>query len=119
MQDALAKIIPGTWIFRLKRDPSGTIRKFKARYCVRGDLEEDNGEDNLASVVAWSTVRLFLVLCFLLDLTTASIDFTMHLSNPFLIHPSGSTFLEDLCPLEAQAHVYVFLEVVYGLRRSP
>ena len=56
MSDAKSKIIPGTWVFRVKRDPMGEIKKFKARYCVRGDLEEDDDEDNFAPVVAWSTV---------------------------------------------------------------
>ena len=119
MSDAKSKIIPGTWVFRVKRSPSGEIRKFKARFCVRGDLEEDNGEDNYASVVAWSTVRLFLVLCFILGWTTGSIDFTNAfvqsvLDSPIWIHiPRG--FTSALGPGTC-------LELgrsLYGLRRSP
>ena len=34
------KIIPGTWVFKLKRAPDGTPKKYKARYCVRGDLQD-------------------------------------------------------------------------------
>ena len=30
-------MITGTWYFKCKRKPYLTIRKFKARYCVRGD----------------------------------------------------------------------------------
>ena len=58
MSEAESKIIPGTWVFRIKRKPDGTIKKYKARFCVRGDLEEnkeDNG-DTYAPTVAWSTV---------------------------------------------------------------
>ena len=31
-------VLPGTWYFKCKRKPDWTIRKFKARYCVRGDI---------------------------------------------------------------------------------
>ncbi|CAJ1937369.1 unnamed protein product [Cylindrotheca closterium] len=34
MSKAKTKIIPGTWVFRVKRNPSGEMTKFKARYCV-------------------------------------------------------------------------------------
>jgi hypothetical protein len=32
-------ILPGTWAFRRKCTPVGTISKYKARYCVWGDLQ--------------------------------------------------------------------------------
>ena len=31
-------VLPETWYFKCKRKPDWTIRKFKARYCVRGDI---------------------------------------------------------------------------------
>ena len=34
--------IPVTWAFRIKCVPSGLIRKYKARLCVRGDLQRDD-----------------------------------------------------------------------------
>jgi len=50
--EARTRILPGTWMFRLKRrsvtwvfglkrTPDGSILKFMARYYVRGDLQED------------------------------------------------------------------------------
>ncbi|CAJ1959927.1 unnamed protein product [Cylindrotheca closterium] len=81
MSKAKTKIIPGTWVFRVKRNPSGEMTKFKARYCVRGDLEEmDVDENTFAPTVAWSTVRLFLVLCLILGWATILVDF----SNAFV-----------------------------------
>jgi hypothetical protein len=94
--DAKTKIIPGTWVFRRKRTPDGEIRKYKARYCCRGDLEEGDFE-TYAPVVAWSSVRLFLVLSMTLGWTTCSIDFSnafvqARLKNPVWIHlPRGWT----------------------------
>ena len=42
--EATSKILPGTWVFHHKRAPTEIITKFKARYCVRGDLQEDTPE---------------------------------------------------------------------------
>jgi hypothetical protein len=30
-------VIDSTWAFKLKRYPDGMIKKFKARFCARGD----------------------------------------------------------------------------------
>ena len=92
--DAKTKVIPGTWVLRIKRGPDGDARKWKARYCVRGDLEPGE-QDTFAPVVAWSSVRLFLILSMTLGWTTCSIDFSnafvqAELSEPVWIHlPRG------------------------------
>jgi len=72
--EATTKILPGTWVFRRKRTPDGEISKYKARYCVRGDLEEGE-RDTFSPVVAWSTVRFFLIFSLLYSWTTCSVDF--------------------------------------------
>ena len=102
--DATTKILPGTWVFRRKRTPDGRIKKFKARFCVRGDLQE-NVADTFAPVVAWSAVRLFLVLCLYMKWETVSIDFDnafvqAKLDDPVWIHlPRGysSTLGNNTC----------------------
>ncbi|KAI2491580.1 hypothetical protein MHU86_22985 [Fragilaria crotonensis] len=92
--EAKTKILPGTWVFRRKRSPDGEVTKYKARYCVRGDLEEGEPE-TYAPVVAWSSVRLFLVLSLTLGWQTCSIDFSSafvqaNLTDPVWIHmPRG------------------------------
>ena len=68
------KIIPGTWVFRRKRNPAGEITKWKARWVVRGDLQEVDF-DTYAPVVAWSMVRIFMVLSLLLGWTMMALDF--------------------------------------------
>jgi hypothetical protein len=52
MYVAKTKILPGTWVFRRKRTLDGEISKYKARYCVRGDMEEGDPE-TYAPDVAW------------------------------------------------------------------
>ena len=36
-------VLPGTWSSKCKRKPDWTIRKSKARYCVRGDIVFSSG----------------------------------------------------------------------------
>jgi hypothetical protein len=39
--EAKKKIIKSTWVFKLKRLPDGAPSKFKAIFCVQGDLQEE------------------------------------------------------------------------------
>ena len=111
-------ILPGTWVFRRKRTPDGTIKKYKARYCVRGDLQIGVFE-TFAPVVAFSTVRLFLILSLKFNWCTCSIDFAnafvqaklkkpvwIHLPRGFRSALSGKTCLK-------------LLKSLYGLAEAP
>ncbi|KAL7479591.1 hypothetical protein ACHAW6_005324 [Cyclotella cf. meneghiniana] len=53
------KVLPCTWTFYLKRFPDSLIKKFKARFCVRGDCQVEGIDffETWAPVVQWSTVR--------------------------------------------------------------
>jgi hypothetical protein len=64
--EATSKILPGAWAFRRKRTPDGEIKKWKGRFCVRGDLQEGDFEI-FAPLVARPTVRLFLVISLVLE----------------------------------------------------
>lgn len=94
ISDAKSKVLPGTWVFRVKRSPDGEITKRKARYCCRGDLQEGDF-DTHSPTVAWPTVRVFLVLALTLNWHTCSIDFSNAfvqavLEDPVWIHlPRG------------------------------
>ena len=118
MSVAKTRILPGTWVFRRKRTPDGEISKFKARYCVRGDLEEGEPE-TFAPVVAWSSVRLFLVLSLTLNWDTCSIDFSSafvqaHLEEPVWIHlPRG--FRSE----EGSNKCLQLVKSLYGLSVAP
>ena len=91
---ATEKILPGTWVFKIKRAPDGTFKKFKARYCIRGDLQEGDF-DTFAPVVHFSSVRLFLAWSLMFKWYTCSIDFSSafiqaYLDSPAFIHlPRG------------------------------
>ena len=52
------------WYFQAKRYPDGIIRKFKARFFLRGDIHEDviDYKYNYSLVVSWWVVRLLITL---------------------------------------------------------
>jgi hypothetical protein len=99
MSDAKSKIIPGTWVFRAKR--------------------EDDDEDNFAPVVGWSTVRLFLVLCFILGWSTISLDFTNAFVQSVLTSPIWVHIPRGFVSRRGPGTCLRLRRSLYGLRRSP
>ena len=106
LDSATTKVLPGTWVFRVKRAPDGTFKKFKARYCIRGDLQEGMFE-TYAPVVQFSSVRLFLAWSLMFGWYTCSIDFSnafiqaalkddtyIHLPRGFRSNQTGKTCLK-------------------------
>jgi hypothetical protein len=72
-------VIPGTWSMKKKRYPDGRFRKFKARWCRRGDIERRKAGpslDNYSPVVAWATVKMMLLLGLFCGLQTTQVDYT-------------------------------------------
>jgi hypothetical protein len=72
--EATIKIIPGTWVFRRKRAPDGATPKWKAWWVLHRDLLSISFK-TYAPIVAWPTVRIFLVLALLLQWTIKALDF--------------------------------------------
>ena len=77
-----AKVLPSTWAYQIKRFPDGRHRKFKARFCVRGDRQVEGVDytEKYSPVVSWSTVRMLLCLSISQGLHTRQVDF----SNAFV-----------------------------------
>jgi hypothetical protein len=76
------KILPTTWVFRLKRYPDGRPKSFKARFCVRGDqqVEGIDYSESYAPVASWTTIRMLLCLSVNQEWITKQVDF----SNAFV-----------------------------------
>lgn len=71
------RVIKSTWAFRLKRSPDGTPTKYKARFCVRGDMEIKGVDyfESYSPVVQWSTVRLLLIMSIVHGMYTRQVDY--------------------------------------------
>ena len=109
---ALIRILPSTWVFRKKRLPDGTLRKYKARFCVRGDLQDRSNLETYAPVVSTSSIRVFLILSVTLTWQTCSNDFQnafvqSDLESPIWIHiPRGFTSRQPNTCLKLKKSLY-------------
>jgi hypothetical protein len=62
--ETMPNVIRSTWAFKCKRFPDGLIKKFKARFCARGDMQLEGIDffETYAPVVQWTTIRLMFIL---------------------------------------------------------
>lgn len=100
------KVFPCTWAFCIKRFPDGLIKKFKARFCIRGDCQTEDVDffETWSPVVQWSTVCEMMALSIKLGLRSAQADITasfVHANlNPvehiFVHQPAGFQCGQDL-----------------------
>jgi hypothetical protein len=113
-----ANILDSTWVFRRKRYPDGKVRKLKARFCVRGDQQIEGVDffDTYAPVVAWTTVRLLLILSVILGLATKQVDYTLAFVHAEI---DDDVYVRMPKLFEKPGHVYKLKKSLYGLRQSP
>ena len=112
-------VLPGTWALRKKRRPDGSVKKYKSRFCVRGDKQIDQVDffaDQLYSpVCSWSTIRLMLVLSIVLNLVTVQVDYT----SAFVQAPiEDEVYVEMPEGFRKPGKVLKLLKILYGLKQA-
>ena len=120
-QEKKEQIVPSTWTLRYKRAPDGTIKKMKARMCMRGDLQISD-EASFSPVVSFATVRLFLSVALTLDWTTCSIDFSNAFVQAKLKRPAYMHLPRGFAPEDEQQDVKYCLKLkrsLYGSTFAP
>ena len=107
-----------TWVFKLKRFPDGTPHKFKARYCVRGDLQTEGVDyfDTYAPVVQWSTVRMLLTLILSNGWTTKQVDYTNAFAQAEI---QEEVYIEPPKRFKNRDKVLHLLKSLYGIKQAP
>jgi len=111
-------VLDSTWAFKCKRYPDGNIRKFKARFCCRGDQQIYGTDyfDTFAPVVSWTTVRILLVLSVIFELDTKQVDNTC----AFLHAPiTENVYVHMPRGFQEEGKVLKLERTLYGLRQSP
>jgi hypothetical protein len=113
-------VIQSTWAFKLKRFPDGLIKKFKARFCARGDQQIEGVDffETYAPVVQWTTVRLMLILEVLLDLKSKQGDVTAAFLHADL-GKDEEVYVEMPRGFKQDGKVLKLKKTLYGLRQSP
>ena len=115
-------VLPSTWAFKIKRFPDGSVKKFKARFCARGDQQKEGIDffKTWAPVVQWSTIQIVMVLAATLNLHSVQCEVT-------------AAFIHGRVPPDEEIYVHqprgfkrgIGTEVLrlqrtlYGLRQSP
>ena len=108
-------VLPSTWAFRIKRFPSGAIRKLKARFCACGYRQIKNVDffETYAPVVSWTTVRLLLILSIELGLATSQVDYTAAFVHAEVQRPPDY----DTMTPEQQRRTGTFVEMPRGFSK--
>ena len=115
-------VLPSTWAFKCKRRPDGQAKKFKARFCARGDRQIEGVDyfETYSPVAQWTSIRAMMILASKLNLVSAQCDITaafLHAKVPahekIYVHQprgfvrGGSNFVLSLD------------RFLYGLKQSP
>ena len=124
-REVTMNVLSSTWAFKCKRYPDGLIKKFKARFCARGDQQIEGVDyfETYAPVVMWTTIRLMLILECLLDLKSKQGDVNcafLHAHLPeeesvYVHMPQGFTQYDK----KGKAKVLKLNRCLYGLKNSP
>jgi hypothetical protein len=107
------KVLDSVWSFKRKRFPDGFIKKLKARFCIHGGQQEKgiDFDDTFSPVVAWSTVRMMLILSIVMELKTKQVDFTLAFVQAKL---DPGTFIEMPRLFEQEGMVLELKRNLYG-----
>ncbi|KAL7526552.1 hypothetical protein ACHAXR_001541 [Thalassiosira sp. AJA248-18] len=110
-----------TWAFKIKRFPDGLVKKFKARFCVRGDQQKHgiNYWETWSLVVQWPAVRTIMILAAKEKLVSTQCDITAaFVAAPipkdevvYVHQPRG--FIKD------PRYVLKLNSCLYGTKKSP
>ena len=122
-------VVKTTWAFKIKRFPSGLLRKLKSRFCVRGDTQKEGVDyfESFAPVVSWNTVRLLLILMVVQNLSSAQVDYLAAFcqapidTEVYIEFPKGWERLNKMgLPIKFEpVHVLKLDRSIYGLVQSP
>ena len=97
------KVLGSTWALRLKRYPDGQVKKFKARFCARGDQQVTGVDvfETWAPVAQLTTIQMMLILEVLLGLCSKQGDVT-------------AAFVHAL--IDSRADIYVAMPHGFGIK---
>ena len=113
---ATSKPLPLTWVFTYKFDKHGFLQKFKARICVRGDLQPLSEKETYAATLAGRSFRMLMALAARWDLQIRQLDAVNAFPNSEL---DEEVYVELPDGYKLPGKVGRLLRALYGLRRSP
>ena len=120
---AKPKVLSGTWAFKIKRFPSGIMRKIKARFCARGDLQDDvDMFDTYAPVASWNSIRMLTITALQNNWSIQQVDFSnafVHAPMKRNVYVSLPQMFKDLNGIPASELCLKLNKSLYGLKEAP
>jgi hypothetical protein len=114
--DSSKQIIPLTWVFTYKFDADGLLDKFKARICVRGDLQNISPDEKRAATLAAKTARAIFAISAAFGLRLRQKDaVTAFLNSPI----NGEVYTQMPEGFREPGQCWKLLRALYGLKISP
>jgi hypothetical protein len=111
-----AQILPLKWVFTYKFDEFSFVKAYKARLCVRGDMQAPTSEDLYASTGAMRTFRILMALVAAFDLICLQMDAVTAFINADLDETIYARFPHGF---EQSGQCLLLKKALYGLRKSP
>ncbi|KAE8239874.1 hypothetical protein A4X13_0g8029 [Tilletia indica] len=113
-----ANILTGKWVFKIKRNPDGSVSKYKARFVARGyaQVEGVDYDETHAPTARMATVRAICAIAACDDLELSQFDYdTAYLNGPLhakvYMHPPEGTESRP-------GKVWRLIKALYGLKQA-
>jgi Reverse transcriptase (RNA-dependent DNA polymerase) len=107
--------LPLLWVFKYKFDTNGYLTKFKARLCVRGDLQTTE-QDTYAATLAARTFRALMAISAAFDLEASQFDAVSAFVNSDL---DEEIYCQPPEGYQRPDSTWLLLRALYGLKQSP
>jgi hypothetical protein len=103
------------WVFKYKLDSEGFLTKYKARICVRGDLQT-TAEDTYAATLATRIFRALMAIAAYFNMEVRQYDAVNAFTNAQLATPVYCYLPEGFSNSD---HLWELRRALYGLKTSP
>jgi hypothetical protein len=109
------EVLPLLWVFKYKFDSEGYLIKYKARVCVRGDLQT-TAEDTYAATLAIRVFRALMAIAAYFNMEVRQYDAVNAFTNARL---ATSVYCHQPEGFSDPEHLWELSRALYGLKTSP
>lgn len=109
------EVLPLLWVFKYKLDNDGYLTKYKARICVRGDLQT-TAEETYAATLATRVFRALMAIAAYFNMEIRHYDAVNAFTNALLATPVYCHSPEGFSDPD---HLWELRRALYGLKTSP